>query len=159
MKIFLKELNEGDEGFFSKWWRDVELIALTSGDFEPISDIEVNEYFKGMLSDSDSMNYMIIADDVTIGHVSVSQRRDNWSEIQIVIGEKEYWGSGYGTKAIKLAIDKAKKRGVKNIYLEVRPTNIGAIKAYENCGFEKAGTVKYNDNSNLPETLRMELRH
>jgi ribosomal protein S18 acetylase RimI-like enzyme len=38
----------------------------------------------------------------------------------------------------------------------VRPTNIRAIKVYENCGFIKTQIKKYPKNKYLPETIRME---
>ena len=46
--------------------------------------------------------------------------------------------------------------GGKAIYLEVRPTNKRAIKAYEQCGFRKVKLIKHPKNKYLPKTLRME---
>jgi RimJ/RimL family protein N-acetyltransferase len=85
------------------------------------------------------------------------KRKDNWHETQIIIGEKEYWGRDYGTEAIRQLIKKAKSKEILKIYLEVRPDNIRAIRAYEKCGFQKAGLKKYPRNKYLPSTLRMEL--
>jgi len=100
---------------------------------------------------------MIILGKKVIGHISLNKRQGNWYETQIVIGEKEYWGKGCGSKAIMLLIEKAKRLEISKIYLEVRPTNVRAIRAYENCGFQKTKTVLYPKNKYLPETLRMEL--
>ena len=55
---------------------------------------------------------MIIADGKTIGHISSAKRQNNWHETQIVIGEKKYWGKGYGSRSIKLLIRKAKLLGI-----------------------------------------------
>jgi len=100
----------------------------------------------------------VIADREIIGHISLVKRRNDWHETQIVIGEKKYWSKGLGSSAIKTLIRKAKKNGISNIYLEVRPTNLRAIRAYEQCGFQKVKIVKYPKNKYLPETLRMELK-
>ncbi|MBU0648917.1 GNAT family N-acetyltransferase [Patescibacteria group bacterium] len=48
--------------------------------------------------------------------------------------------------------------GISKIYLEVRQTNIRAIRAYERCGFQKVRMVLYPKNKYLPKTLRMELK-
>ena len=158
IKISLRKIKPSDKNYFARWWRDKELLKLTSGVLELISDGEVDEYFQAMLNSKDDYNSIILADGKIIGHISLAKRRNNWHETQIVIGEKNYRGKGLGSKAIKLLIRKAEKNGISKIYLEVRPTNIRAIRAYEQCGFQKIKTVKYPKNKYLPETLRMELK-
>ena len=86
-----------------------ELLKLTSGVLELISDGEVDEYFQAMLNSKDDYNSIILADGKIIGHISLAKRRNNWHETQIVIGEKNYRGRGLGSKAIKLLIRKAEK--------------------------------------------------
>ena len=101
---------------------------------------------------------MVIADREVIGHISLVKRRNDWHETQIVIGEKKYWDKGIGSRAINVLVRKANKNGISKIYLEVRPTNLRAIRAYEQCGFQKVKIVKYPKNKYLQETLRMELK-
>jgi RimJ/RimL family protein N-acetyltransferase len=100
---------------------------------------------------------MIAINGKTIGHISLSKRRGNWYETQIIIGEKEYWSKGFGTEAINLIIKKAKTLNIHKIYLEVRPNNLRAIKSYEKSGFISKKLIHYPKNINLSETLRMEL--
>lgn len=156
-KVYLKKVRARDKKYFKKWWRDLELIKLTSGVLEPISDQEFDESFLALLDAKNELNFLITADGEVIGHISLSKGADGWHETQIVIGEKNYWGQGYGTKAIKNIIRRAKKMRISNIYLEVRPDNLRAIRAYEKAGFEKIKIKKYPNNKYLPETLRMEL--
>ena len=158
IKIFLRKIKPADRNYFAKWWRDKELRKLTSGRLRQISDQKVNKYFQTILNSKETYHFMITVGEKTIGHITLAKRRNDWYETQIVIGEKKYWGKGYGPKAIKLLIGKAKKFGISKIYLEVRPTNIRAIRAYKKCGFQKVRIVKYPKNKYLPETLRMELR-
>lgn len=154
-RIYLRKINKADKIYFAKWWRDKDLLKLTSGVLELTSDQEVDKYFQVLLHSKDR-HFMITVDRETIGHISLVKRQNNWYETQIVIGEKEYWGMGYGSKAIKSLIKKASSLGILSIYLEVRPTNIRAIRAYEQCGFQKVGIIKYPENKYLPETLRMD---
>ncbi len=157
-KINLRKIKSSDKNYFAKWWRDKELLKVTSGILKLISDEEVDKYFQAMLNSKDAYNFIILADGKIIGHISLAKRRNDWRETQIVIGEKKYWGKGIGKKAIKLLIRKAKKVGISKIYLEVRPTNLRAIRTYEQCGFQKTRIIKHSKNKYLPETLRMELR-
>jgi len=157
-KITLRKIKTIDKEYFSRWWRDKNLLKLTSGVLRRISDKEVDRYFRNILKSKKDRHLLITLNKNIIGHISLVKRRNGWYETQIVIGNKRYWGKGYGSKAIKLLIRKAKLLGVFNIYLEVRPTNIRAIRAYERCGFKKIKVLLYPKNKFLPKILRMEIK-
>ncbi|MBI5413171.1 GNAT family N-acetyltransferase [Candidatus Peregrinibacteria bacterium] len=158
-KITLKKIKPVDKNYFAKWWRDKTLLKLTSGILKPISDKKITKYFLAILQSKNDYHFLICADKKIIGHISLVKRKDNWHETQIIIGEKKYWNNGYGAKAIKILINKAKRLNISKIFLEVRPTNLRAIKAYEKCGFIKSGVKKYPKNKFLPEVLRMKLNN
>ena len=157
LKLSLRKIKKTDKKYFAKWWRDKELLKLTSGILRLISDEELEKYFLTILKNRSDHHFMIIVDDQIIGHIVLAQRRGNWHETQVVIGEKQYWGKGYGTKAIETLLKKAKKLAVSKMYLEVRPTNARAIRAYEKCGFKKVKIILYPENKYLSKTLRMEI--
>lgn len=155
--ITLEKLKPSDKKYFAKWWRDKELLKLTSGILKIISGKEVDKYFNKMLKSKNDYDYMIILNKrKPIGHTSLNRRESDWYETQIIIGEKKYWGKNYGSEAIKQLIRRAKSKGISKIYLEVRPNNLRAIRAYEKCRFQRAGFRKYPKNKYLPMTLRME---
>lgn len=156
-KISLRKIKSSDRKYFAKWWRDKELLKLTSGILKLISDKEVDEYFQALLKDREDYHFMIAVNKKIIGHVSLLKRQNNWHETQIVIGEKKYFGKGYGSEAIRLLILKARRLKISKIYLEVRLINTRAINAYKRCGFQKVKTVLYPKNKYLSKTLRMEL--
>lgn len=156
-KLTLRKIKLTDKVYFAVWWRDKTLLKLTSGILKQISDQEVSKYFERIFHSKKDYHFMVMVNEETIGHVSLAKRQNSWYETQIIIGEKKYWGFGYGPKAIKSIIKKTKLLGISKIYLEVRPTNIRAIKTYERCGFRKVKIIKYPKNKYLPETLRMEL--
>lgn len=157
-KLYLRKIQKADIRYFAKRWRDKELLRLTSGIFDPILDDEVEKYFLTMRKSLKDFHYVILIGGRVVEHISLMKRKTNKYETQIVIGEKEYRGKGYGTKAIRRLIAIAKRRRIFNIYLEVRPTNLHAISAYENAGFSKLKTKKYPDNTYLKEVLQMELK-
>ena len=157
-KITLRKIRVDDKKYFAHWWRNKKLLKLTSGILKRISDQEVDEYFQNILKSKNYYHFMIILNKQVIGHISLVKRSMGWYETQIIIGEEKYWNKGYGPEAIKFLVRKAKHFQISKIYLEVRPTNIRAIKAYEQCGFQKVKMIKYPQNKYLSETLRMELR-
>jgi RimJ/RimL family protein N-acetyltransferase len=156
-KITLRKLATSDKVYFGDWWRDKALLELTSGMIKSITDKEIGEYLSRMLQSLADYHFMIVLGNRTIGHISLIRKKDGWYETQIIIGDKKYWGQGYGSEAIKLLLEEAKKMLIAKIYLEVRPDNVRAIRSYEKCGFKKEKIIKYPKDEYLPETLRMEI--
>ncbi len=64
------------------------------------------------------------------------------SEVFKIAVEPEMRGLGIGTKIFAELIESVKKRGATKITLEVRPSNISAIKLYENFGLTSIGKRK-----------------
>ena len=61
-------------------------------------------------------------------------------EFVITIGDKAYWGQGYGTEALELAVDYAfRMRNVRKVYLTVLANNPRAIASYTKAGFVEEG--------------------
>lgn len=157
-KLTLRKIKTSDKGYFAKWWRDTELLACTSGVLEPISDTEVGRYFSAILQNTKDFHFTITLGEKVLGHISLIKRKDGWYETQIIIGEKGYWGKGYGTEAIRMLLQKARLAHISKIFLEVRPTNTRAIAAYKKSDFVETGIKTYPDNKFLPEVVRMELK-
>lgn len=157
-KLFLRKINLNDTPYFARWWRDKELIALTSGDFSPLTDEKIAQYVGEMAKSKKDYHFMIEVGGKIIGHIALNKGRNNAHETQIIIGEKEYLGRGYGTEAIKLLLKKAEQIGIKDIYLEVRPENNRAIAAYKKSGFIEYQFKTYPKNKNLPKVLIMKLK-
>lgn len=156
--VKLRKIKLSDKKYFAKWWRDRSLLKVTSGKLKRISDKEVDKYFNRILRGSKGKQYIITAGGKIIGHIALEQRRADWYETQIIIGEKKQQDRGYGIKVIKQLLGKAQKLGIKKIYLEVRLDNLKAINAYKKCGFVKAGVKRYPKNKYLPRTMKMILR-
>lgn len=154
--ISLRKIKKVDLPFFLKWWKDKELISLTSGIYEK-SDAVLAGYFFNMINTGPDKHYLIILNNKKpIGSVSLSRKNKKTFEGHIVIGEKKYWGKGFGRQAIRLSLRIAfNKLGYQQAYLEVRPDNKRAIKTYKSLGFEEQGLKKYPKNKFQPVVLKM----
>jgi [ribosomal protein S5]-alanine N-acetyltransferase len=69
--------------------------------------------------------------------------------IGLMIGDKRYWGKGYGTEVIKLVTDFAfNKLQLHKVTAGAVADNSGSIKAFQKAGFEVEGCLKSHDFGN-----------
>ncbi len=73
-----------------------------------------------------------------IGYIEL--RDINWrqrsAELRVCIGEKAYWGRGYGTDAVRLFVHQNfTQLKLDYIFLRVYRSNVRAIRCYQKCGF------------------------
>lgn len=80
-----------------------------------------------------------------IGWVEIDDinRRAASAELRVCVGRKDLWGLGYGTAAVRLALDHAfLYLKLREIYLRVATDNLRAIRAYAKCGFTTEGLLR-----------------
>jgi len=77
--------------------------------------------------------------------------------VGIFIGDKNYWGKGYGTDAMKVLISFIfDQMNINKIKLHVFSFNTRAIKSYEKCGFKQEGILRqeiYRDGKYVDEIV------
>jgi RimJ/RimL family protein N-acetyltransferase len=65
------------------------------------------------------------------------------AEIGLFIGDKNYWGNGYGRQALELLLDFGfNLLNMNNIYLRVYSFNTPALNCYKKIGFKEAGKLR-----------------
>ena len=70
------------------------------------------------------------------------------AEMGIMIGDKDYWNQGYGTDAVRTALNNIlEKTNLERIYLKTLDWNIRAQKCFEKCGFIPQGQLFYGEHS------------
>jgi len=67
-------------------------------------------------------------------------------------------GVGVGRILLAWAIERARQRGAKNLFLGVWESNERAIALYESRGFEKVGTYKFKVGDTLDDEFIMRLK-
>ena len=64
-------------------------------------------------------------------------------EIGILVGNRNYWGSGYGREAVGLLINECfKMDNMKRLYLHTLAWNARARRAFAGCGFREVEPVR-----------------
>ena len=70
-------------------------------------------------------------------------------ELGITIGDKDYWGKGYGRAVVRLLVQYAfRYRNYRKVWLRVHGRNERAQAAYRACGFTEEGRQKQQVFSN-----------
>lgn len=79
-------------------------------------------------------------------HVNETART---AELGIAIGDKRYWGQGYGREAVSMLLEYAfRYRNYRRVWLWVHGDNERAIRSYIACGFVEEGRLREHVYSN-----------
>ena len=148
-KVYLRCMEESDvEGSYLDWLNDEEVTRyLTGARDSPATREYLLAYIRSMVqSDKD---ILVAIHDVEsrefIGtlHFGPIDWTNRTADLGIMIGNKRYWGKGYGTEAITLVSDYAfKTLNLQKITAGIVAINQASIKAYNKAGFEIEGQSK-----------------
>ncbi|OEF98811.1 GNAT family N-acetyltransferase [Vulcanibacillus modesticaldus] len=105
------------------------------------------KWFDSLSATKDTYSFAIetLKDNKYIGGCGVNKIdwKNSVTEVGIFIGDKDYWGKGYGTDAMKILIKFIfEQMNINKIKLHVFSFNLRAIKSYEKCGFKKEGILR-----------------
>ena len=79
------------------------------------------------------------------------------AEFGITIGERDFWGQGYGSEAARLLIDVLlTKRGFRRVHLKTLSWNRRARRSFEKVGFVECGRSYRSGNSFILMEIRRE---
>ena len=139
METKLRKLQESDLKTFFNFQQNEEanfMAAFISRD--PKNWDEFINHWNKILSDD--LNYIrtITYKNIVVGNM-LSFLMFEQREIGYWI-DKDYWGKGIATEALKLFLFEIKERP---LFAHVAFDNIGSIKVLEKCGFTKIGEDKY----------------
>lgn len=99
----------------------------------------------------DNTHFAIEADGRLIGQCALfdTDAVNRTCELGIAIGDKDYWGRGYGREATTLLLHYAfQYHNYHKVYLRVHASNERAIRAYRACGLIEEGRLRAHVWSN-----------
>ena len=138
----------------SRWDRDSEYQRLLiTGAANQYSLKKLNEWIQKN-QEKDPPTYYVFAirsleGDHLIGSCNLSGITSHHSEafVGIGIGEREFWGKGYGTDAMQVMLRYAfLELNLRRVSLDVAGYNPRAIHSYEKAGFIHEGKVRGADS-------------
>jgi len=134
---------EADAAWFARWDRDTEYIRLLDGaPFRLIPVKKVKEEIEKEIEENAANACLFVvrtlADDRLIGFVELEGIR--WPHgdtfVGIGLGDRDYWGKGYGTDAMKIVLRYAfTELNLQRVSLDVFGYNERALRSYQKAGF------------------------
>ncbi|MGE5251479.1 MAG: GNAT family N-acetyltransferase [Bacteroidota bacterium] len=134
---------------FARWAQDSEFHRLADSDPAQLwSEKKHKEWVEKQMErdpmESFRFSIRTLAEDRLIGEVSINPvwvHADGW--VGIIIGERDCWGKGYGTDAMRLIVQYGfTELNLYRISLSLHSYNPRALRSYEKAGFKLEGTTR-----------------
>lgn len=125
---------------------DVVLRDMTAADVDTVVAIERASYavpwseatFRGLLRRRDAEMVVAVRDGAIIGYSAFWRVLDQ-GELGNVAVAAAWRGRGLGERLVREMIARAARHGVREVFLEVRPSNTAARRLYERMHFASVG--------------------
>jgi RimJ/RimL family protein N-acetyltransferase len=145
--VNLRALERDDLERCWTWMNDAEVTHFLAAIHAPLSRAEEEKWLEqAMTQRDDKCTFAITTKDGThIGNCEIQRidRVARHAELGIMIGDKNYWGQGYGADAMKVLLRYAfEVLNLNRVYLRVHEYNSRAIRCYEKCGFRHEGRMR-----------------
>ncbi len=140
-KCYLSPIDVSDAERYTEWLNDIEVIKYLTLRDKMVSLVTEREALE-RLARGHSYAIVTLESDELIGSCGLVDvdYLNRTCEVGIFIGNKEYWGKGYGTEALKLLISYGiNYLNLNNFMLKVYSYNERAIKSYRKIGFREMG--------------------
>jgi diamine N-acetyltransferase len=145
-RVRLRSIERTDIPTFVRWFNDPEVRQYLLM-YAPMSAAMEERWFETQLETKDGFFLAIEAriEDTWLHIGNAGLHRVDWKNRHatygIVLGEKAYWGQGFGTDAthtvLRFAFDEL---NLHRVELEVYDFNPRAMRCYEKAGFRREGT-------------------
>ncbi|SHK07391.1 Protein N-acetyltransferase, RimJ/RimL family [Geosporobacter subterraneus DSM 17957] len=144
-KCYLSPIDTEDYLKYTAWVNDMEVsIGMLFSSSQITADTE-----KSIMERLSKTNYNFAIVDLeknellgNVGFPSIDTV-NGIAEVGIFIGNKDYWGKGYGTEAMQLILDFGFNiLNLHSIYLKVFAYNKPAIECYKKAGFKEVGRLR-----------------
>lgn len=133
-----------DPKIMEPWHRDTEFFRLAYGRIaQPWTAPKIKERMERSFGQATDFSLAIhtLTDDKLIGQMGMwidQPHGDGF--VWILVGERDYWGKGYGTDAMRVYLDYTfQELNLHRVTLRVFGFNQRAIRSYEKCGFVHEG--------------------
>jgi RimJ/RimL family protein N-acetyltransferase len=140
-KVYLGPLRVDDAPRFAEWFADLEFLALLGTN--PLRQMTLQteqQWLEAQVKNENSYQFGIYtcSDNEIIGSAGLHAPhwRNRSAELGIAVGNKAFWGKGYGTEASRLVLNYGFwELNLHRISLLVYAYNHRAIRSYEKLGF------------------------
>lgn len=165
INIYLRKLTLDDcNDEYLSWMNDYDVVKYLESRFSKHSINSLKDFVSSVNNSDNNVIFAIIDkfSNKHIGNIKLGNinKAHNFADIGIIIGDKNYWGKGIATEAIKLVCNYAfNEVNLRKVIAGAYDVNIGSIKAFEKNGFKKAYVKKssYFFENNYIDAIYLEL--
>lgn len=143
--VILRAFEREDMKTLHELQKNVDLVLLSDGEWEPWPLAASEKHFEKHLEDQERSGFIIEVDGVVIGGCGLhhSHRRDGSTQFGIGIHHPEYVGKGYGPDAIRVLLRWAfHVQNWRRVWLTTLTCNERALRAYQKLGFVEEGRLR-----------------
>ena len=163
-KISFRPYESNDAELIFKWFNDPVVTHYMFTGQRPKTVEQIRLLIEKSVNEDENVIF-VVSDKKTnrpIGLVGLYEidSATRKAEMRIIIGNRKYWGKGYGTEITELINYYGFDRlNLNRIYLGVTHENKGAIRVYEKAGYKREGVLKEDiyRNSRYYDSVRMGL--
>lgn len=147
-KVYLSTIQREYIPTFTKWFQDLDLQYLLGMQAVfPFTEQDEISWYENLIQNQHALHFAILTheDDTVIGTCGYHyiEHRNHFAELGISIGDKSYWGRGYGTDATEVLVRYGfYELNLNRIELQVYSYNLRAIRSYEKLGFRHEVTER-----------------
>jgi len=148
-KTLIRPIEREELSLIRKWYNDDEVMHWASGGrpgLEYSLDYLEEVWFEEIYSDANARMMIETRDEKKpIGIIGFREKNSQERRCKLIvfIGDKEYWGKGYGTDAVYAFLWFLFNRwNLNRVELDTFEGNERAIKCYEKCGFKIEGRLR-----------------
>jgi RimJ/RimL family protein N-acetyltransferase len=150
-KVVLRALERADLPRLCEFNNDAEVELCGGGDPpmpQSLERLEAEFDERARQGGRDGAVFAIEAGGAFIGqcglrHEGLVDSTARTYELGIAIGDKSFWGKGYGRDAVRVLLDYAfRMRNAHKVWLRVNAPNEHGIRAYKACGFVEEGRLR-----------------
>ncbi|MDD5356025.1 MAG: GNAT family protein [Candidatus Omnitrophica bacterium] len=147
-KVILRPLKKEDinERYLS-WMNDQEVVRFMDSGIFPTTLKQLRKFYEGIVGSSSELMLAIVdkKTDLHIGNIKLGGI--NWihgfAHLGVMIGDKRYWGKGYGRESCRLMLSHAFCRmNLNKVILGVCVIHDKAVRSYKKNGFKIEGRLK-----------------
>jgi ribosomal-protein-alanine N-acetyltransferase len=134
LRVSLGKIELVDISCYLKWLSDPEVNKYLEARHQKYSKSTLTQWIYASQNSKDSEIFSLIDDlnETPIGTLRISRinLRYKTCDLGLMIGDKNYWGKGYGTESIKKACTYLKDSGFRKVHAGAYSANIGSIKSF-----------------------------
>ncbi|HWQ29789.1 MAG TPA: GNAT family protein [Negativicutes bacterium] len=141
-RIYLSPVNPEDAEIYAGWINDIDVSIYLTSTPKLYSLQKEREILESLSKEGYCFAIIDAEKDKLIGNIGLEDVDfvDRKGVLGIFIGDKAYWGKGYGEEAIRLLLDYSFNiLNLNSMMLIVNGFNKRAMRCYEKCGFKFIG--------------------